>query len=148
MGRFRSAHDSIPERSERLMDPKMNDMLEKMRIAAAQTAQAMGKAADIASKKTNEFVAGAKNNLQIYELNSQIEGLMREIGRCVYLAHTGAQIDTGEVDGKISAIDEKYALIAKMKEESARQRPANLCPVCGGACGPEDAYCKRCGSQL
>ena len=65
------------------MDPRMNDMLEKMRIAAAQTAQAMGKAADIASKKTNEFVAGAKSNLQIYELNSQTEALMREIGRCV-----------------------------------------------------------------
>lgn len=131
------------------MDPRMNDMLEKMRIAAAQTAQAMGKAADIASKKTNEFVAGAKSNLQIYELNSQIEGLMREIGRCVYLAHTGAQVETGEIDGKIAAIDEKYALIAKMKEENAPRRPASgICPECGSPCGPEDAFCRHCGSPL
>lgn len=131
------------------MDPRMNDMLEKMRIAAAQTAQAMGKAADIASKKTNEFVAGAKSNLQIYELNSQIEGLMREIGRCVYLAHTGAQVEPGEIDGKIAAIDEKYALIAKMKEENAPRRPASgICPECGSPCGPEDAFCRHCGSPL
>ena len=116
------------------MDPRMNDMLEKMRIAAAQTAQAMGKAADIASKKTNEFVAGAKSNLQIYELNSQIEALMREIA--------------DEIDAKLAAIDEKYALLAKMKEESNCQRPAGRCPACGGVCGPEDAYCKHCGSQL
>ena len=70
------------------MDQKVNDMLERMKIAAQQTAQAVGKAADVAGKKTNELVSTTKASLQIFDLNSEIDGLLKEIGRCVYMAHT------------------------------------------------------------
>ncbi len=46
------------------MDQRVNDVLERMRQTAAQAAQAMGKAADVASKKTNELVSSTKVNLQ------------------------------------------------------------------------------------
>ena len=45
-----------------VMDPRVNDVLERMRQTAAQAAQAMGRAADVASKKPNELVSSIREN--------------------------------------------------------------------------------------
>ena len=102
------------------MDQKVNDMLERMKIAAQQTAQAVGKAADVAGKKTNELESTTKASLQIFDLNSEIDGLLKEIGRCVYMAHTGSEVHSEEIDARIRQIDAKYQEIARLKAEIDR----------------------------
>ena len=131
-----------------VMDQRVNDVLERMRQTAAQAAQAMGKAADVASKKTNELVSSTKVNLQIFELKNDIEALYKEVGRSVYMAHTGEAVDPQEIDGKIAQIDEKVARLSCLQEELERQRPGKRCPACGKACQPEDVFCRFCGQRL
>ena len=120
------------------MDQKVNDMLERMKIAAQQTAQAVGKAADVAGKKTNELVSTTKASLQIFDLNSEIDGLLKEIGRCVYMAHTGSEVHSEEIDARIRQIDAKYE----------QQKATPHCPQCGKACAKGDAYCSACGHPI
>ena len=115
-----------------VMDQRVNDVLERMRQTAAQAAQAMGKAANAASKKTNELVSSTKVNLQIFELKNDIEALYKEVGRSVYMAHTGEAVDR----------------LSCLQEELERQRPGKRCPACGKACQPEDAFCRFCGQRL
>ena len=79
-----------------VMDQRVNDVLERMRQTAAQAAQAMGKAANVASKKTNGLVSSTKVNLQIFELKNDIEALYKEVGRSVYMAHTGGGGPSGD----------------------------------------------------
>ena len=130
------------------MDQKGNDMLERMKIAAQQTAQAVGKAADVAGKKTNELVSTTKASLQIFDLNSEIDGLLKEIGRCVYMAHTGSEVHSEEIDARIRQIDAKYQEIARLKAEIEQQKATPHCPQCGKACAKGDAYCSACGHPI
>lgn len=130
------------------MDQRVNDIFEKMKVTAAQAAQAVGKAADVAGKKTTEIVSSTKVSLQIFDLNTEIELLMKEVGRCVYLAHTGCEVGTEEIDAKIAQIDAKYAQIAKLKAEMEEQKPVMRCPGCGKVCGKGDTYCSACGHPL
>ena len=111
-----------------VMDQRVNDILERMRQTAAQAAQAMGKAANVASKKTNELVSSTKVNLQIFELKNDIEALYKEVGRSVYMAHTGEAVDPQEIDGKIAQIDEKVARLSCLQEEPAAKLASRKMP--------------------
>ena len=130
------------------MDPRVNDVLERMRQTAAQAAQAMGKAADAASKKTSELVSSTKVNMQIFELKNDIETLYKDMGRSVYMAHAGEMVDPQEIDGKIAQIDEKMARLSCLQEELEKQRPGKRCPACGKNCQNEDVFCRFCGQRL
>ncbi|MBQ7087724.1 MAG: zinc ribbon domain-containing protein, partial [Clostridia bacterium] len=93
------------------------NLMEKMKITASQAAEAAGKAADAASKKAGSVVENTKLNLQIMDINSDIEILYKEIGRSVYLTHTGVEVDADELENKLSIIDEKLQLIESIKSE-------------------------------
>ncbi len=130
------------------MDQKIKDLLEKVKATATTAAEAAGKAADAASKKAGELAGITKLNLQIFDLNTDIELLFKEIGKSVYLTHTGAEIETEEIDGKIAQIDEKYAKIAELKENIASRKTTSRCPNCGRECDKGDAFCSSCGAML
>lgn len=130
------------------MDQRVNDMLEKMKVTAAQAAQAMGKAADVAGKKTNELVNSTRVSFLIFDLNTEIEVLLKEVGKCVYLTHTGNEVSSEEIDSKIAAIDAKYQEIARLKAQQDQQRGAPQCPQCGKACSKSDTFCSACGCRL
>ena len=118
------------------MDQKIKDLLEKVKVTATTAAEAAGKAADAASKKAGELANVTKLNLQIFDLNTDIELLFKEIGKSVYLTHTGAEID------------EKYAKIAELKECIASRKTTCRCPNCGCECDKADSFCSACGTKL
>ena len=130
------------------MDQKIKDLLEKVKVTATTAAEAAGKAADVASKKAGELANVTKLNLQIFDLNTDIELLFKEIGKSVYLTHTGAEIEAEEIDSKIVQIDEKYAKIAELKECIASRKTTCRCPNCGCECNKTDSFCSACGTKL
>ena len=73
---------------------------------------------------------------------------MRDIGRMVYLTHTGAETDEAALEAKLAEIDEKYAQIAELKAVQEAEKPTTVCPVCGKACDKNDLYCRVCGEKL
>ena len=94
------------------------------------------KAAGMVSQKGTQLVEKTKRNFQVFDLNNEVELLMRDIGRMVYLTHTGVETD------------EKYAAIAAIKEELEAQKTTTVCPVCGKDCDKNDLYCRVCGEKL
>lgn len=130
------------------MDQKLMELLEKIKATAATAAEAAGKAADVASKKASELAGVTKLNLQVFDLNTDIELLFKDIGKAVYLTHTGAEIEAEEIDAKIALIDEKYAKIAELRECIASKKTTFCCSNCGRECDKGDAFCSSCGAAL
>ncbi|MBQ6933338.1 MAG: zinc ribbon domain-containing protein [Clostridia bacterium] len=124
------------------------NLMEKMKITASQAAEAAGKAADAASKKAGSVVENTKLNLQIMDINSDIEILYKEIGRSVYLTHTGVEVDADELENKLTIIDEKLQLIDSIRSELDEKKTSAKCPNCGKEYNKEDAFCASCGFEL
>jgi len=130
------------------MDQKVKDIIEKAKATAVNAAAATGKVADSASKKASGIIEITKLNFQIFDMNTDIELLFKEIGKCVYLTHTGAEVDADEITNKIAEIDEKYQKIAEMKKQINEKKEQVKCAACGKECDKDDAFCRSCGSPL
>lgn len=130
------------------MDPKVYELLEKARATAMNAATAAGKAADSATKMAGELFEVTKLNLQVFDLNTDIELLYKEIGKIVYLTHTGAEVDADEISAKIAVIDEKQAAIKELKHQVELRKNLIKCPGCGKDCDRSDLYCKNCGAAI
>lgn len=130
------------------MDPKVKVLVEKAKLTASAAADAAGRAASSASKKAGSLMEVTKLNMKVFDLNTDIELLYKEIGKCVYLTHTGTEVDPEEISAKITEIDEKYAKIAELKNELAARKSTKTCPVCGKPCSKDDAFCSVCGTEL
>lgn len=130
------------------MDAKVQMLLDKIMVVANKTGQAAGRAADAAGKKAGELATATRLNLQIFDLNTECEVLYKEIGKMVYDLHQGVEVSNDEMDARISAIDEKQARIASLREELAGLKSVVVCPQCGKQCSKEDDFCSGCGGAL
>ena len=130
------------------MDEKVKELLEKAKLTAGLAADTAVKAAGVVSHKGSQLVEKTKRGFQVFDLNNEVELLMREIGRMVYLTHTGAETDEAALEEKLAQIDEKYAQLAALKEEQEAAKTTVICPVCGKSCDKNDLYCRICGEKL
>ena len=97
------------------MDEKVRELLEKAKLTAGLAADTAVKAAGVVTQKSNLLVEKTKQNFKVFDLNNEVELLMREIGRMVYLTHTGVETDEQELEAKLAQIDEKYAKIEEIR---------------------------------
>ena len=130
------------------MDEKVKELLEKAKLTAGMAADTAVKAAGVVTQKSTRLVEKTKQNFKVFDLNNEVELLMREIGRMVYLTHTGAETDEAALEEKLAQIDEKYAQLAALKEEQEAAKTTVICPVCGKSCDKNDLYCRVCGEKL
>lgn len=130
------------------MEQNFKEVMEKVKVAASQAVDVAGKAADVASKKAGEFANSAKLNLQIFDLNTEVEVLFKEIGKSVYLTHTGVEIDAADIDAKLNLVDAKYQQISTIRENLSERKSSLKCPNCGKECTKTDIYCSACGFEL
>lgn len=130
------------------MDEKVKELLEKARLTAGLAADTAVKAAGVVTQKGGQIVEKTRRSFQVFDLNNEVELLMRDIGRMVYLTHTGAETDEGELEEKLAQIDEKYARIGEIKAELEAGKTTTACPVCGKSCDKTDLYCRICGEKL
>ncbi len=129
------------------MDDRVRELLEQVRSTAVTVGEAAGATARRAAKYAGQTVDVAKLNMKIFDLKTDINALLREIGQVVYDTHLGA--DPGrDVESLLREVDEKYAAISDLKERSATLRCAKECPACGAACGKDDKFCKSCGKAF
>lgn len=130
------------------MDDRVKDLLEKVKATASSLGDAAGTTARYAGKCAGQMVDVAKLNMKIFDLKTDINGMLREIGQVVYDTHAGREPDISPLDQLFVEIDDKNAAIAELKERIAVLRSSKQCPSCGGACGRDDKYCKECGAAL
>ena len=130
------------------MEQNMKEILERVKAGAATAAVAVTCAADAATQKAVELADSTKLNLQLFDLNTEVEVLFKDLGKIVYLTHTGVEVEEAEVESKIAQIDEKYAAIAQVRAKLAAKKNCVKCPACGTDCDKGDAFCRQCGAAL
>lgn len=124
------------------MEQNIKSFWEKAKYSAT-------KAADAAGKKATEVVEATKINFQIFDLNTEIEMIYKEIGKTFYEGYKGDNIDEDYLSGKVTILDEKHARIADLKEKlKSSKDPATICSLCGKKIKSSDEYCSACGNKL
>ncbi len=132
------------------MDDKVKDIIRKVKSTATAAGYAAGKTAEAASRRASEMVEVTKLNLQVFDLNTEISMLHKEIGEIVYRAHKGEDTDGLGLEEKLALIDEKFSEIDVMKGRMENLKRTKKCisPDCGKICAKEDRFCAHCGSPL
>lgn len=130
------------------MDERVKELLGKARLTAEAAMGAAAQVAGTVAQRGEKMVGKTRRSLRVLDLNNEIELLMRDIGRMVYLTHTGTETDEQALQSKLEKIDEKYAAIAGIKEQQAALRTTMICPVCGKIVDKGDLYCRICGEKL
>ena len=130
------------------MDERVRELMDRVRDTATTLGEAAGSTARCAGRYAGQMVDVAKLNMRIFDLKTDINGLLRAIGQVVYDTHAGAEPDTAPLDGLLAQIDEKNAAIAELRERINLLRSSRTCPACGETCGRDDKFCKGCGAQL
>lgn len=105
-------------------------------------------AADIAGKKTGEFVEISRLKVQASESEQKINEAYRELGKLVYNASKEHTDCTELVSQKAEHIDSlilDYSGVLSKIQDLKREK---TCPECHYS-NPEEAfYCQKCGSKL
>ena len=134
------------------MDKKVNRFLEKARVSAELFANGTGRAAtqaaNTAGKTAGNVMEATRLNLQIFDLNTEIEILYKEIGKMVYAVHSGEAGNQDELQIKLELIDEKLDKIAGIRQKLSQLKAVVTCPNCNRECGEDDLFCSSCGAQL
>ena len=130
------------------MDDKVKALLEKVRGTANFAADAAADSARAAGKKAGQMVDVAKLNVQLFDLNGEYNGLLRQLGQVMYDTHRGEAPENETVTGLLTQADEKAERIAELKGRIADLKQASSCPACGEPCGRGDKFCRHCGAAL
>lgn len=130
------------------MEDKVKELLDRARFTASLAAESAAKAAEVAAQRGGQLVEKTRRSLQILDLNNQADVLMRDIGRLVYQAHTGAEAEESALVAKLEDLDKLYEQVARLKARQEEQSPTRVCPMCGKTCEKTDLYCRVCGEKL
>ena len=103
------------------MDEKIRDLLERIRGTAADLGETAAPAARYVGQRAGELVDTAKLNIQIFDRNSEINDLLRRMGKVMYDTHLGKE-PTDDVTELLRQADDAYAQIADLKAKVAALR--------------------------
>lgn len=134
------------------MDQKVITLVNRVKssagMLASRTEQAANRAVDVASRKATDVMETTKLNLQIFDLNSEIDQLYKELGKMLYDTHIGIEADAEEMQVKLVLLDEKRDEVETIREKLKNMKAVTQCPNCGKSCEKEDVFCSGCGAQL
>jgi len=141
------------------MSNSIGQTLQNIVNSAAQAAGEAKTAVRAAGKNVAGKYDTVKLRLELARLEDAQEDIFSDLGRMLFLIHTGAvgetvQSDEGEKTPQqvINALlieaeqlqQEQNLITEKLKIES----DARLCPCCGRLCGESDRFCAVCGTRL
>lgn len=116
---------------------------------AAQTVKVnAANAAYAANQVGTELLANAKVRMRIVELESQVNTLLRDLGKLLYATHTGTPTASEVMIGKLEEIDRLNAELEILKGGIAKEDPAPVCPTCCAQVQEGDEFCRECGGKL
>lgn len=130
------------------MTLKFDELIKKVRASATVAGEyASKKAAQIGEKTSDAFNAG-KLNVKLFDLNTDMDVIYKEIGKIIYASHAGEDTESDVLEAKLGQADEKMAEINEIKAEIAKLSSAKKCPSCGKECENDAAFCSKCGASF
>lgn len=90
----------------------------------------------------------AKLNVQLFDLNGELNDVLRQLGQVMYDAHRGQAGGDESIPDLLARADELNEKIDGMKDRVSALRQSRTCGTCGAVCGREDKFCRSCGQPL
>ncbi|MBQ8851683.1 MAG: zinc ribbon domain-containing protein, partial [Oscillibacter sp.] len=88
------------------MDERVKELLDRIRDTAGVAADAAADTARVAGKKAGQMVDVAKLNVQLFDLNSELNDVLRQLGQVMYDTHKGEEATSENVPQLLSKADE------------------------------------------
>ena len=123
------------------MDAKIKEYISKIKAGAVNAGKAAGKTA-------NDVAKQAKINIKIFDTNTEIDVIYKDIGKLVYSVHQGEEVSNETIEAMLTAIDSKKELVEELKLELAVLKNVLICPVCGKEIAKDSAFCSVCGAKI
>jgi len=130
------------------MKMNFNELVNKIRASATVAGEYAGKKASEIGGKTSDAFNVGKLNVKLFDLNTDMDVLYKEIGKIIYASHAGEDQDSQILEDKLAAADEKMAEIKKIKEKIASRTASKKCNACGKECENDAAFCSKCGTSF
>jgi hypothetical protein len=132
------------------MDPKVKEILDRIRETASTAGGVAYYGLDTAGKKAGEVWDITKLKWKRTDLKADVYRLYRDVGEIVYAAHTNPSASTDRLDSLLAALNEKHEAIEELTRKIEERRQTRLCPNrnCGAAVAAGDDFCRRCGMSL
>ena len=125
------------------MEDRVKELMDRIRGTASACADACADTARVAGRKAGQIVDVAKLNVQLFDLNGELNDVLRQLGQVMYSVHRGESIPD-----LLARADELNEKIDGTKERVAALRQSRTCPACGAVCAREDKFCRACGHPL
>lgn len=129
------------------MNEKMNEMLRKIRASATIAGEFAAKTAESAGKKASELYGVSKINLRIFDLNTDIDVLYKDVGRIIYASHRNQETSTEELESRLAELDDKTEKIEELKAELTKLKNTRTCQNCGEVFDKQGSFCPGCGAR-
>ena len=122
--------------------------MDRIRGTASAAADACADTARVAGRKAGQIVDVAKLNVQLFDLNGELNDVLRQLGQVMYDAHRGRAGGDESIPDLLARADELNEKIGGMKDRVSALRQSRTCGTCGAVCGREDKFCRSCGQPL
>ncbi|MCL2546271.1 MAG: hypothetical protein FWE06_03625 [Oscillospiraceae bacterium] len=99
------------------MNDNVKDLLEKVKEKGTAAAEIAGKTASSAGKKAGEIWSITRLRMQVYDLNTELSNLYRQMGEIVYTAHIDVEADTSDIEGLLEQAEQKINAINLRREK-------------------------------
>lgn len=130
------------------MEDRVKELMDRIRGTASAAADACADTARVAGRKAGQIVDVAKLNVQLFDLNGELNDVLRQLGQVMYDAHRGQVGGDESIPDLLARADELNEKIGGMKDRVSALRQSRTCGTCGAVCGREDKFCRSCGQPL
>ena len=141
------------------MDSNVNKIMQNIVNTATLAADEAKAAVHSAGKAVAGKYDEVKMNIELARLSDEQENVFSDIGRMLFLMHTGAVKDTvmsdeGEkspqqvIDALLVSAEQVQQEMDVITDKLTVCRDEQICPCCGRICGEHDAFCAVCGTRL
>lgn len=126
----------------------LHNLFAKVKVSASKMAEKGAEIATVAGKKASNLAETTKLNIRIFDINTEIEILYKELGQLTYDSRNGLNISDDDIKIKVELITEKLQKIESMRADIDYIDDNMACPVCNKSCNIECSFCASCGAKL
>lgn len=141
------------------MNSNINAVLQNIVSSAAIAASEAKTAVRSAKKAVAEKYDEVKLHVELLRLTEEQENVFSDLGRMLFLLHTGVVTDTvmsdeGEktpqqvIDALLVSAEQLQQEMDVIADKLAITSDERICPECGRICGEYDVFCAVCGTRL
>ena len=108
----------------------------------------ISKTAEDVGRKTNEVIERQRLRNQIVTMEREIGLLYESMGKLLWERYEEEQVVESEFLMSCETIAEKKDMIEKYKADLLAFSGTKACKICGAVLDKEDAFCKKCGTNM